>query len=176
MSCRNQHEGNVPYAKYVKNKKCGKNSILVGEIINAVSHLIGDRISELDADGHCRSTNSLWSQLAIYLGSRLPIKNTIDIRKYIYGIWHRKSSNLRSHLIEDANNDDTTTNLQNLSSVPSYTKIYTRSRTARLHFYLINCFINSFTFCFTRLVRLILFVFGSCQIISLLLVLSFPEL
>jgi hypothetical protein len=119
----------MPHTEDVKDKKRGKNNIPVDEIINAVSHL-GDRITELDADGHWRSTNSLWSQLAIDLASRLSIKNTIDIRKYIYGMWHRKSSNLRSHFINDANNDDATANLQNLSSVPSYTKICTRSKTA----------------------------------------------
>jgi hypothetical protein len=117
----------IPHTEDVKVKKRGKNSIPVDEVISVVSRL-GNRIAELDTDGNWRSTNSLWSLLANDLASKLSIKNTINTRKYIYGMWNRKSAKLRSHFITDANDDDTTANLENLSSVPSYTKICTRSK------------------------------------------------
>jgi hypothetical protein len=119
----------IPRTEDVKVKKRGKNSIPVDEVIDVVARL-GNRRTELDTDGNWRSTDSLWSQLATDLASKLPIKNTVDIRKYIYAMWNRKSSKLRSHFITDTRNGDTTANLENLSSVPSYTEIRTRSKKA----------------------------------------------
>jgi hypothetical protein len=130
MKRRKKPNVDVPQAEYVKVKKRGKNSIAVDEVINAVSHL-GNRMTELDTDGNWRSTNSLWSELATDLATKLSLKNTIDIRKYIYAMWNRNSSKLRSHFTTDAKpNKKKIVNLENLSSVPSYTKIRTRSNAA----------------------------------------------
>jgi hypothetical protein len=122
-------KANVSSTGSVKGKKRGKISIPLSNIITAVS-LLGDKITELDHDGQWRSDNSLWSQLGDELTVRLSIKNTLAIRKYIYAIWHRKPSKLRSHFIKHTLPDDMTTNLQQLSSIPSYLKICTRSKTA----------------------------------------------
>ncbi len=119
---------NVSSTGSVKGKKRAKISIPLSEIIAAI-FLLGDKIThELDYDGQWRSDNSLWSQLADELTGRLSIKNTLAIRKYIYAIWYRKPSKLRSHFINHTSPDDMTTNLQQLSSIPSYPKICTRSK------------------------------------------------
>ncbi len=112
----------------VKGKRRGKINIPLDEIITVISHL-GDKISELDHDGQWRSNNSLWSQLAEELTGRLLIENTLGIRKYIYSTWRRKSSKLRSHFINHTASNDMTTNREELPSIPSYSKICTRSKT-----------------------------------------------
>ncbi len=108
---------NVSSTGSVKGEKRGKISISLAAI-----SLLGDKITELDHDGEWSSDNCLWSQLGDELTSRLSIKNTLAIRKYIYAIWHRKPSKLRSHFINHTSSDDMTNNLQQLSSAPSYPK------------------------------------------------------
>ncbi|CAF4120533.1 unnamed protein product, partial [Rotaria sordida] len=115
----------------VKRNKRGKIQIPLNEIITVVSKL-GDQVTKLDGDGRWRSEDSLWSQLAADLACRLPINNCLGIRKYIYAMWHRPLSKLRSHFInQQLDNDNNNVNLQQLSSIPSYTKVCTRSKTAK---------------------------------------------
>jgi hypothetical protein len=119
----------VPRTVGIDRRKRGKISLPFKEMIRAVSKL-GDQVSELDEDGEWRSNNSLWSQVAADLASKLSITNTPEIRKYIYTAWNRKSANLRSQFINDTLNNNMSTNLQQLSSIPSFTKISTRSKKA----------------------------------------------
>jgi hypothetical protein len=119
----------VSFTGSVKGKRGEKISINRDEIIAVISNL-GDKISELDHDGQWRSNNSLWSQLANELSGRLLIENNLGIRKYIYSTWHRKSSKLRSHFINHTSSNDMTANLQELPSMPSYSTVCTRSKTA----------------------------------------------
>ncbi|CAF3910793.1 unnamed protein product [Rotaria sp. Silwood1] len=115
----------------VKRNKRGKIQIPLNEIITVVSKL-GDQVTKLDGDGRWRSEDSLWSQLAADLVCRVPINNCLGIRKYIYAMWHRPLSKLRSHFInQQLDNDNNKVNLQQLSSIPSYTKVGTRSKTAK---------------------------------------------
>lgn len=108
-------------------KKKKKNSIPTEEVIDALSRF-ENRIAQFDTDGNWRSDKSLWSELAAELTKKLPIKNTDKIRKYLYTMWHRKSSKVRCKFINDPHDDDNQeTNLENLSSIPSYTRIETRS-------------------------------------------------
>jgi hypothetical protein len=111
-------------------KKRGKTSIPLDVLINAVSRL-GENISQLDDDKKWRSINSLWSRVAIDLSTQLPMKNDLRLRKYIYTTWNRQSSNLRSHFIKEPKElsiKPTKNNLEQLSSIPSLTKIRTRSK------------------------------------------------
>ena len=108
-------------------KKRGKTSIPLNELITAVSHL-GNKISELDKDKKWRSFNSSWSQLAADLATHLPIHNDLRVRKYIYTIWHRESSNLRSHFIKNPLPTTKKAIVKELSSIPSLTKVRTRSQ------------------------------------------------
>lgn len=110
-------------------KKRENINIPLSEIITSVSTL-GDRVSELDEDGKWRSNNSLWADVAGNLAGRLSIENTIEVRKYVYTKWHRKSSKLRLHFIGDERSKETSKNLQELPSIPSYEEINTRLKYA----------------------------------------------
>lgn len=121
----------IPPVVGVSCKKQGKLSIPTDEIINVIAKL-GEKIAELDCDGKWRSPHSLWSRLADDLTHTLPIQNTDALRKYIYTIWHRKSSKVRDHFINHVPLNDTPSNLEQLPSIPSYTKICTRSKTTNL--------------------------------------------
>ena len=111
-------------------KMRGKTSIPLDVLINAISHL-SDKISQLDNDKKWRSINSFWSRVAADLSTRLPIKNDLRLRKYIYTTWNRQSSNLRSHFIKqpkELSSESKKDNLEQLSSIPSLTKVRTRSK------------------------------------------------
>ncbi|CAF4099576.1 unnamed protein product, partial [Adineta steineri] len=109
-------------------KKRGKISIPLNELITAVSHL-GNNISELDKDKKWRSCNSLWSQVAADLATRLPIHNDLRVRKYIYTIWYRESAKLRSHFTKNPLPPPTKIAIvKELSCIPSLTKVRTRSK------------------------------------------------
>ncbi len=109
-------------------KKCGKTSIPLDVLISAISHLGDKQVSQLDKDTKWRSINSLWSELAAFLSTQLPITNDLRVRKYIYTAWNRKTSNLRSHFIKVPSPTVERTNHEQPPSIPSLTKVRTRSK------------------------------------------------
>lgn len=113
----------------VKRKWRRKISIPVDDIVTVISHL-GDQISKLDHDGQWRSEKSLWSQMAEELTDKLSIENSSAVRKYIYSMWRRRTSKLRSHFISETLSNDMVTKLEELPSIPSYSKVCTRSEAA----------------------------------------------
>lgn len=114
--------------KTKKNKK-KKISISTDQVIISIEKL-GDRVAKLDTDGQWRSDQSLWSEVVTGLPTDLSIENTPAARKYLYTMWLRESSNVRSRFLtypRPRKDNDATAVLESLPSIPSCTTVKTRS-------------------------------------------------